>query len=102
MKKYLAIIASILLISINIEVCNAADTGPGIVTAVCLTDNKTSNLINDYNSAMDVLSFNDEKIISYRSQSNSISAGKTFVLDTRYNTNKSKYYIGITAQVNQL
>ena len=180
MKKYLAIIASILLISINIEVCNAADTGPGIVTAVCLTDNKTSNLINDYNSAMDVLSFNDEKIISYnelttkgeynifvsttaakdnfiyyyyennklsriivmtgdnqtaycevsvlllslinntdevnsimdavkysienkkKSMYNSISTGKTFVLDTRYNTDKSKYYIGITAQVNQI
>ena len=180
MKKYLAIIASILLISINIEVCNAADTSPGIATTVHLTDNKTSNLINDYNSAMDVLSFNDEKIISYnelttkgeyhifvsttaakdnfiyyyyennklsriivmtgdnqtaycetsvlllslinntdevnsimdavkysienkkKSMYNSISIGKTFVLDTRYNTDKSKYYIGITAQVNQI
>ena len=37
-----------------------------------------------------------------KSRSNSISAGKTFVLDTRYNTDKSKYYIGITAQVNQI
>ena len=43
MKKYLAIIASILLISINIEVCNAADTSPGIATTMYLTDNKTSN-----------------------------------------------------------
>ena len=178
MKKYLAIIVSILLISINI--CNAAGISSGIATTVCLTDNKTSNLIDSYNSAMDVLSFNDEKIISYnelttkgeynifvsttaakdnfiyyyyennklsrlivmtgdnqtaycetsvlllslinnadevnsimdavkysienkkKSMYNSISTGKTYVLDTRYNTDKSKYYIGITAQVNQI
>ena len=31
-----------------------------------------------------------------KSMSNSICIGKTFVLYTRYNTDKSKYYIGVS------
>lgn len=173
MKNYLIIIVSILLISFNVSVCNAGQS-------VCLTDSQPSDIITNYNSAMDVLSFNDEKINSYdevttkgeynifasttatndnyiyyyyennkisriivmatdnqtaycettvlllsiinnsdeinsimdavkysitnnkKSVYNSISTGKTYVIDPQCSADKSKYYIGITAQVNQL